>query len=270
MGKRCITTLSGLLLMLSESLPVWAQQLPEDLGSSLIVEPIGPQGWNLRFVDADLETARRLRPLLGKAFGTVESFFSRPFAEPASIVIAPDRQSFTHVLQKEWGVAETACWMVATGVADFMVVLSPRVWKEQACEHDPSDSLHLGNLLTHELAHVYHGQFNPTRDFSGTQGIDWLVEGLAVLVAGQLQEGRLASPAEAVEKGAVPTRLSQFWSGRYRYGLSGSMVDYINRRFGRPTLEKLLKATDLSQVLEVLQLSEEELIANWRKGFERP
>src|SRR6516165_2607432 len=77
--------------------------------------------------------------------------------------------------------------MVASGVADRMVILSPRVWKTQAAEHDPADAEHLRDLIAHELVHVYHGQHNPRPDFDGMDDSGWFVEGLAVYVSGQLE-----------------------------------------------------------------------------------
>ena len=56
------------------------------------------------------------------------------------------------------------------GVADRFELLSPAVWKSQACEHDGRDLQHVQDIVTHELTHVFHGQHNPTRDFTGMDG----------------------------------------------------------------------------------------------------
>jgi hypothetical protein len=48
---------------------------------------------------------------------------------------------------------------------------------------------------------VYHGQFNPTRDFTGVDDLDWFIEGLAVFASGQLTKERLEQMAAAAAAG---------------------------------------------------------------------
>jgi hypothetical protein len=182
-----------------------AQQLPAELEAELQGKTVFSDGTLLRHASVDAAQAAEIASLLGIGRQRIETFFGEPFPEPFTVTLAPDRDSFSAVLRAEWGVPETACWMVATGVADFMVILSPRVWEKQACEHDPSDKQHVQDIVTHELAHVFHGQRNPTRDFSGAEEIGWYAEGLAVLVADQLNRDRLSDPAQAVASGAAPT-----------------------------------------------------------------
>ena len=145
----------------------------------------------------DQETAARLKPLLRGAIARVERYFGTPFPHPFTLTILPDRATFDASFPPEWGLAKTECWMVATGVADGVRLLSPRVWKEEACEHDAADELHVERLLAHELVHVYHGQRNPSPDFVDVTGIDWFVEGLATFASGQLEDEQLLSAREA-------------------------------------------------------------------------
>ncbi|WP_181394611.1 hypothetical protein, partial [Staphylococcus pseudintermedius] len=91
------------------------------------------------------------------------------------------------------------CWMVASGVADGVRMLSPRAWKTEACEHDAGDARHVEQLLAHELVHVFHGQHNPSPAFLAVTGIVWFVEGLATLASGQLAAGEQLSARQALE-----------------------------------------------------------------------
>ena len=205
--------------------------------------------------EADLRAGRAL----------IEAFFGLPFRDDVAVTIAPDRAAFTAAFPPEWGMSDTACWMVATGVADFMVILSPRVWGTEACEHDATDARHVRDIVVHELVHVFHGQHNPTRDFTGAEEIGWFAEGLAVHVSGQLHRGRLAEPREAVELGLGPERLADAWSGRYRYGVSGSLVAFFESRVGREGLRQMLAVTNQEDLLAILKLDEQQCLAQWRE-----
>lgn len=214
----------------------------------------------------DAGTVRELEPVLAEGVRDVEAFFALPFQAPFRVELLPDRAAFDASFPPEWGVGRTQCWMVATGVADALRVLSPRVWSSQACEHDPADAAHVRGILVHELVHVFHGQRNPHPDFAGMDDLGWLLEGLAVYASGQLEEGHLAEPAEAVAQGLAPARLEDAWSGKYRYGVSGSLVRYVDETFGRAKLRQLLAVTSEPEALAVLGVTEEELLAGWEES----
>lgn len=249
--------------------PAAAQRLTPDLAQRLVAEPLWAGGSTLRFDAADRGTAAAIRPLLDAGRRAVESYFGMPFPDPVAVTLAPDRAAFTAVLKAEWGVPETQCWMVGTGVADFLVLVSPRVWPAEACEHDAADSQHVQDIVTHELTHVYHGQRNPSRDFDGADEVGWFAEGLAVLVAGQLGRNRLSDPREAVRTGAAPARLADAWSGRYRYGVSGSLVAYIDATWGREAIRDLLAVTTQQQLLGRLGVTEQALLERWKAYLDR-
>jgi hypothetical protein len=154
--------------------------------------------------------------------------------------------------------------MVASGVAARLELLSPRVWRTEACEHDPDDARHVRELVAHELVHVYHGQHNPSPDFAEVTGIDWFVEGLATHASGQLASGELASAREALENGAGPGALADAWKGKYRYGVSGSLVAFVEHELGREALVGLLDATTGEELLARIGRSEAELLDGWR------
>ena len=213
-------------------------------------------------VDEDMAT--RLSPLLREAVASVERYFGAPFARPFTITILPDRAGFDASCPPEWGIDKSECWMVAAGVADGVRLLSPRVWKKEACEHDAEDELHVRGVLAHELVHVYHGQHNPSPDFVDVAGIDWFVEGLATLASGQLEDERLLSAREALERDLDPKTLAAAWTGRYRYGVSGSLVAFVEHELGRARIPELLGATSGDELLALIGMSEEELLERWR------
>lgn len=223
-----------------------------------------PATFHLSFTAEDAESAARLEPLVRAAIATVESFFGGPFPRPFTLTLYADRAAFEASFPPEWGLTRSECWMVASGVADAVRLLSPRVWKTEACEHDPDDELHLRRLLAHELVHVYHGQHNPSPDFVDVTGIDWFVEGLATFAAGQLEDPSLASAREALQRGAAPAALERAWTGRYRYGVSGSLVAFVEREIGREGLRACLAATSGEELLALVGMSETALLEGWR------
>ncbi len=194
----------------------------------------------------------------------VEAFFHSRFKEIVHVTVAPNRADFDAALPASWGMGKTECWMVATGVADFLVLLSPSVWKAQSCDHNPDDATEVQRIVTHELVHVFHGQHNPSRDFTGADEVGWFVEGLAVLASGQLDPERLRKTVEAAKAGDVPKTLNDSWSGPNRYGRAGSLVQYLDVKFGRRTLIELLPMTKQGQLLGRLGLSESQLLRDWQ------
>jgi hypothetical protein len=205
-------------------------------------------------------------PVLTDCQRTVESFFGRPFARHFDFVVFPDRAAFDQSFPPSWGIEHTECWMVACGVADRLCLLSPSVWREQACEHDPDDATHVRGIVAHELVHVFHGQSNPSGDFSAVEGLDWFVEGLATYASGQLEEHHVLSAADAIGAGAAPEHLADAWKGKYRYGVSGSLVRFLDRRLGRGVINQMLSATTQPQVLSLAGMSESELLSQWRES----
>lgn len=218
----------------------------------------------------ELEAATRdsLTAHLDDAVARVEAFFGSPFPEPFEVLVLPDRAAFSASFPPEWGLSQTACWMVAAGVADRLHLLAPDAWEAEACEHDPRDAAHVAQILAHETAHVFHGQHNPTRDFTGAESVGWFAEGLAVLVSGQLESGHRDSAREAVRTGRVPRRLGEAWSGPHRYGVSGTLVELVDQELGRAGLVALLAATHEEEILAALGWSEEQLLARWMAAVE--
>jgi hypothetical protein len=124
---------------------------------------------------------------------SIEAFFRNRFAREFSIYVHPSRASLDSTWQKDWEMPDfiSECWMVASGVAEKIDIISPIKWDCIACEHSWQDSLKTQRLINHELVHVYHGQKNRRHDFSDINGLDWFVEGLAVYASGQCDDERM-------------------------------------------------------------------------------
>ncbi|MEP1306988.1 MAG: hypothetical protein ABJK11_04765 [Balneola sp.] len=242
-----------------------AQIISDSLSEKLISTDLWNDGSILRYAPEDQHLVLDMTPRLDKARKKVAGFFNSEFPEPVLITLAPNRASFTEILNNEWGIPQTACWMVATGVADFMVILSPRVWKEEACEHDPENDQHIQEIVIHELVHVFHGQHNETRDFTGAEEVGWFAEGIAVVVADQLSKERILGVIEAIKKNEIPEKLINAWSGENRYGISGSIVLYIQEKKDRSILKELLAVTSQSEFLKVIEMNEQDLLKAWEE-----
>ncbi len=197
---------------------------------------------------------------------SVRAFFKEPFQKEFEIYIHPNRLSLDRQWQKDWNMPDfkSECWMVASGVAVKLDAISPANWDAEACEHSYSDKLKTQQLITHELFHVYHGQFNKSPDFSDVENIDWLVEGLATYASGQCDKERIEEVKKALTQNEIPTSLDKFWTGKLKYGLSGSMVMFIDNYFGRAKLSELLKFNKKTEVLGSMQMTEERLLKNWK------
>ncbi len=226
----------------------------------------GAQETDLRFdiAPADSGLAPVLEAYAREGVVRVEAYFGAPYPRPVALIVYPDRASFDRHLEEAWGMPEVACWMVGGAEEEALILLSPRVWRVDACDHDPDDPDHVRDLVAHELVHVYHMQRNPSDAFDTVEGLDWFVEGLATFVSGQLERGHAARAREAVEKGEGPAGLDDAWTGPYRYGVSGSLTAFLAELVGREELTALLAATTREEVLAAAGLTEEEFLTRWR------
>lgn len=194
----------------------------------------------------------------------IRTYFGRDFALPFDVHVLPTRAAFDAFFRERWGIDETECWWVAAGLASDLVLLSPRVWATDACDHDPGDASHVREIVMHELVHVYHGQKNP--GFEELEEIGWFIEGLATLVSGQLDDGRRERLRDALAAGEVElARLEDAWSGPHRYAIAGSLVELIEATRGRDAVIDLLPARTESEILAAVGWTEEEMIAGWRR-----
>jgi hypothetical protein len=195
----------------------------------------------------------------------IEKFFGKPFASSVAVTIVGSRKEFDAAIPAAWGVTPSQCWMVGAGVYDRLIMLSPTAWAKDACDHKPGDMDEAKQIMRHELTHVIHGQYNPTHDFTGMDDAAWFIEGLATYVSGQLDDKRLARAQSALNSGKGPTGLADAWSGSEKYGFSGSMVAYLDKKYGRSKLISLLGKTTNAAIMQELGTTQQEFIAQWSK-----
>jgi len=72
-----------------------------------------------------------------------------------------------------------------------------------------------------------------------------------------------------IKENKTPSALDDFWKGQEKYGLSGSVIAYIYKTYGREKLFTLLKFTNKKEALEFLAISEEQLIKTWKDFFSK-
>jgi hypothetical protein len=220
------------------------------------------------YQDADQKISNEIDHDLDKGISRITSFFGHEFANKFQVFLFPNRASLDTQWQTDWGLPgfKAECWMVASGVAQRLDILSPNMWKKETCEHDASDKHEVESLVLHELVHVFHGQQNPRPDFTGLDDLAWLIEGVATYASGQLNKKRLESVRKVVANGKAPAALKDFWKGKDKYGLAGSLVKYVDKKYGRPVLFELLGQGDVKSILEILGTDEPGLIEGWRKS----
>lgn len=266
--KRAIGLAYILLFLFLLSCRLFAGQsnIPED---SLSWQVLGKKQYTIYFTNTDKTQAINIDAYLQSGLKYISGFFNHPFLTKLAVYIFPSRIYLDKQWQKDWGDStfHSECWMIASGVAHRLDILSPHAWPKEACDHNANDSMEIRKVTWHELTHVYHGQYNPDHNFSYVEKLDWLAEGVATYVSGQLDEKRLKRIKQMVTENKTPATLDNFWKGQEKYGLSGSIVAYIDKRYGREKLFELLKLTSKQDVLKFLGLSEEHLIKDWRESL---
>lgn len=236
--------------------------------------PVAGQGWKqskhalyqIHYPTSQQADIAEYERQLESGIRSVQTFFGTPFANGFSVFVHPTRQSLDSAWQKDWNMPDfkSECWMVASGIATKLDIIAPRQWDRLSCEHKYADREKTQQLITHELVHVYHGQHNGSPDFSAVEGIDWLVEGLATYVSGQCDPSRISGVKKRVAEHLVPAGVDDFWKGNDKYGLSGTLVMYVDHQYGRQKLISLLPFTNKAAVLASLGITESTLLAGWQ------
>lgn len=222
--------------------------------------------YSLFYTSEDGKNLKEYELLFKNSINVVYNFFQEPFNANFNVYIHPNRVSLDSTWQKDWGMPnfKSQCWMVASGVANKLDIISPKRWDSLACEHAYTNTTKTQRLITHELVHVFHGQKNNSPDFSDVTGIDWFVEGLATFVSGQCDADRIASVKKAILDNKTPNSLNEFWTGNLKYGLSGTMVMYLNEKYGYNTLSHLLEYNDVKEIFASLNITESEILQGWK------
>jgi hypothetical protein len=222
-------------------------------------------GYRLEYVVADRAVAESLVPMIERGRRTAEQFFATTF--PSSFVarVFPDRASLTARWRVVWNqpTLQTECWMIAGGWATEFTILSPSVWRTEACGHDGSNSNHVANVVAHELVHVLHGQRNSAFT-SLAATTPWIVEGMAAYASGQWDTEYAGSVRSAVSGGFAPVTFAALWASPANYALAGSVVSYINQRFGVDAVRRLLTVRTEAELLTALSTDSTILLREWR------
>lgn len=224
-------------------------------------------GYSLYYKTIDKQNIVEYKAYFEAGKKTVEEFFQNSFKNDFGIYIHPSRASLDSAWQKDWNMPDfkSQCWMVASGVSNKLDIISPKKWDNFACEHSYTDSIKTLRLITHELVHVYHGQQNKSPDFSDVTGIDWFVEGLAVYASGQCDSIRISEVKNAISENKIPETLDKFWTGKLKYGLSGTIVMYLDKTFGREKIISLLRFNNIEELLNALSTTEFEIVNGWKE-----
>lgn len=228
------------------------------------------KGYTLFYKGDDESESVRYAAFINKGIESVNFFTKDSCKKDFKVYVHPSRAEMDHQWQTDWKMPgfKSECWMVASGVATRLDLLSPLTWAKQACEHDYTNKDETQKVITHELFHIYHAQLNPSSDFSETGGIDWLVEGFATYASGQCDTERMLAVKDAVKKKTSPALLDDFWKGKLKYGFSGSLVMFVDKKYGREKLKGLLKFKTRTQVLGALKTNEKTLLKSWADFIE--
>jgi hypothetical protein len=223
------------------------------------------KGYTLNYKGDDESEAKRYHELVDKGIASVLFFTKGQFTKEFKVFVHPSRAALDNQWQVDWNMPgfKSHCWMVASGTANKLDLLSPMKWKTEACEHNYADRDKTQKLITHELFHVYHAQHNSSPDFSEAEGIDWFVEGFAAFASGQCDKERLDAVKKSVLDKTSPANLDSFWTGNLKYGWSGSMVMFIHKKYGKEKLLGLLACKTKAEILGSLKTNEADLLREW-------
>jgi hypothetical protein len=158
---------------------------------------------------------------------------------------------------------QTECWMVAGGWATELDILSPSVWRTEACAHDGGNSNHVATVVAHELVHVLHAQRNSAFT-SLAATAPWIVEGMAAFASGQWADEYAGSVRAAVSGGFAPETFAALWTSPANYALAGSVFSYVSQRFGLDAIRQLLTARTEAELLTALSTDATTLLRDWR------
>lgn len=228
-------------------------------------------GYNFFYTSTDKQNKTEYVTMVENGMRSVQKFFDSPYSKQFDIYIHPNRHSLDSTWQKDWKMPDfkSECWMVASGVATKLDMISPSAWDKEACEHTYAETKKTQQLVTHELIHVFHGQQNVSPDFSNADRIDWFVEGLATYASGQCDSLRISEIRKAISSNTIPNGLDNFWTGKLKYGLSGSVVMFIDNKYGRDKLTELLLLNKKADLLSTLKTTESELINEWKEYIQK-
>ncbi|HET9746174.1 MAG TPA: hypothetical protein VFP97_10715 [Chitinophagaceae bacterium] len=257
----------SILLLISAVLCSKNMALP---GDSLVWKKLSESGYTIYYTAVDSNEVKSIGVNLKSGIEHIASFFNHKFQDTFKVYVFPDRSSLDGQWRRDWNdpTFKSECWMIASGIAHRLDILSPNSWKKEACDHNASDTAEIKEVIWHELVHVFHGQHNPDHTFSYIEKLDWLVEGVATYVSGQLDDKRIQPVRQMIIDNKIPSSLDDLWKGQNKYGLSGSLVAFIDRKYGRQKVFELLNHVNKQNALKNLAISENQLLSDWKSSIE--
>ena len=109
-----------------------------------------------------------------------------------------------------------------------------------------------GSAASVRLVHLLHGQLGQHATLGSMVNAQWFTEGLATYVSGMLDVDYAGAVQSRLDAGFAPRSLAEVWNDQANYPLSGSIVRYIDRRYGRAALRSLLTARSSTTILTTL------------------
>lgn len=223
--------------------------------------------YNLNYTTEDESSIDEYQSLILSGLKKVEKFFNGHYKNKFEVFIYPNRKSLDSAWRNDWNIPgfKSECWMVASGISKKIDILSPKRWDTESCEHKYGQKEQTQELITHELVHVFHGQLNVSPDFDDVKNIDWFIEGLATYASGQCDSNRIMEVIKGINSKTIPQTIDQFWTGKLKYGLSGTMVMYIDKKYGRIKLKELLNYNEKLKILQAIGITEINLLSGWKE-----
>lgn len=225
------------------------------------------KSFTLNYTTKDTPLIDEYQKLIVTGLKNVERFFDDHYKNKFDVFIYPDRKSLDSTWRNDWKIPgfKSECWMVASGVSKKIDILSPKIWDAESCEHKYDQKEQTQQLITHELVHVFHGQLNVSADFNDVKNIDWFIEGLATYASGQCDSSRVMEVIKVIKNETIPESIDQFWTGKLKYALSGTMVMYIDKKYGRSKIKDLLRFNEEQGILQTLGITEIKLLSGWKE-----
>lgn len=227
---------------------------------------VAQDGLSVRAIRADSGLVPFVREAIRNGESIATTFFNVPPLQTFRVSIYPDRTTLTDRWRAAWQLPafQAECWMIAAAWGNELDLLSPRIWSRDACGHDANNLTHIRNVLAHEVVHVLHAQLGQHANLGSMLNAQWFTEGLAVYISGMLDVDYAGTVQSRLNAGFAPTTLAEVWTDRANYPLSGSIVRYIDRRYGRAAIRELLTERSTAMILTRLGVSETELLRAWR------
>ncbi len=188
-----------------------------------------------------------------RCIDTIEGFFHKGFNHGFTVKVYSSRDRFE---------AGSPCWFVGWSTENRVHLLSPLIWEDQSCEPAAGDPFASFRIVLHEVVHVFHLQYRDAAALDST--MRWFSEGLAEYVSGRTDLDSLEI-SEQIKAEKYPTDFKTLYDQKNFYTWSGLLVGFIDHKYGRDMLHKILEMDNSDQFLELLETRETDLFSQWNR-----